>query len=245
MDDGAFCPLCSGRMSYTWRTQEQLGDFTCAECKFKRAEPHHRVNSVVDSTFIIDHNVAITPSLPGLHSAYNIVAAFTVAVDVFGMTQTKAAEALTNSGQSKTYINREQRMIVGNSEIIVLHTKHENTSSYNGAFRLALDSTAGSLTVAVVVDHLSYRYLTNSICWLWDTDFEVLNDPRVTRVILGGIHAHDMALRLIYAGYPSNRLRVAPTYSEVAAELQNTSGHTCLLANDVEVVRIKQALKDV
>jgi UDP-N-acetylmuramyl tripeptide synthase len=43
------------------------------------------------------------------------------------------------------------------------------------------------------------------ISWLWDVDFEILRD-RAKAVVVTGIRADDMALRLKYAGLASDRV---------------------------------------
>ena len=50
------------------------------------------------------------------------------------------------------------------------------------------------------------------ISWIWDVDFEALADQQVrfTRVLVSGVRADDMALRLKYAGF-------APSVSRLSA----------------------------
>src|SRR5207248_6408589 len=47
------------------------------------------------------------------------------------------------------------------------------------------------------------------VSWVWDADFEVLA-PRVRHVTCSGTRAAEMALRLKYAGVPSDRIAVEP-----------------------------------
>jgi UDP-N-acetylmuramyl tripeptide synthase len=46
------------------------------------------------------------------------------------------------------------------------------------------------------------------VSWLWDVDFEMLRD-RAGAVVVTGIRADDMALRLKYAGLAPDRVTVA------------------------------------
>jgi UDP-N-acetylmuramyl tripeptide synthase len=45
------------------------------------------------------------------------------------------------------------------------------------------------------------------VSWLWDVDFELLQD-RVNAAVCSGIRAEDMAVRLKYAGVEPGRIRV-------------------------------------
>ena len=55
------------------------------------------------------------------------------------------------------------------------------------------------------------------ISWIWDVDFEALaaQQARFTRILVSGVRADDMALRLKYAGFVSDRIEVIRTYEEL------------------------------
>ena len=59
------------------------------------------------------------------------------------------------------------------------------------------------------------------ISWIWDVDFETLADQRnrFTRILVSGVRADDMALRLKYAGFPSDRLEVIRDYDRLLGEV--------------------------
>jgi UDP-N-acetylmuramyl tripeptide synthase len=50
------------------------------------------------------------------------------------------------------------------------------------------------------------------VSWVWDADFEMLAG-RVRRVTCAGTRAAEMAVRLKYAGVPTDRLHVVPGVS--------------------------------
>ena len=58
------------------------------------------------------------------------------------------------------------------------------------------------------------------VSWVWDADFEVLA-PRVRRATCSGTRAAEMALRLKYAGVPTDRIVVEP---ELGAGLDRALG---------------------
>jgi UDP-N-acetylmuramyl tripeptide synthase len=47
------------------------------------------------------------------------------------------------------------------------------------------------------------------VSWVWDADFEVLA-PRIRRAVCAGTRAAELAVRLKYAGVPTDRLEVQP-----------------------------------
>ena len=59
------------------------------------------------------------------------------------------------------------------------------------------------------------------ISWIWDVDFEALADQQVrfTRVLVSGVRADDMALRLKYAGFAPERIEVIREYDRLLTEI--------------------------
>ena len=45
------------------------------------------------------------------------------------------------------------------------------------------------------------------VSWLWDAEFEVLKDIQ-KEIVVSGIRANDMALRLKYAGVPTDKIKI-------------------------------------
>ena len=52
------------------------------------------------------------------------------------------------------------------------------------------------------------------ISWIWDADFERLQNTEIERVICAGTRAEDMALRVKYAGVDKSKIFVIPELSK-------------------------------
>ena len=65
------------------------------------------------------------------------------------------------------------------------------------------------------------------ISWIWDVDFEALADQQVrfTRVLVSGVRADDMALRLKYAGFAPERIEVIREYDRLLTEIGSDERH--------------------
>ena len=65
---------------------------------------------------------------------------------------------------------------------------------------------------------LNDRYADGTdISWIWDVDFEALarQSARFTRILVSGVRADDMALRLKYAGFDTGRIEVIRDYENL------------------------------
>ena len=67
--------------------------------------------------------------------------------------------------------------------------------------------TAAPVTGPVVIGINDLDADGRDVSWLWDVDFETLVDERHTGTVLAaGIRGEDLAVRMKYAGLPSERL---------------------------------------
>ncbi len=207
-DDGATCPVCRGEMKYDYRIYNHLGGFACTECGFKRQPPDHAVTEDRGGVYLLDGRYEVTPQLDNPMFAYNIAAAFTVAVEAFGMSGEEAAAAITGHRLSNAFQARLADFSVGGHDGVFMLCKHENSIAYDGAIEAVCRDTSPEKTVIVAVDTLSRKYLANDMSWLWDIDFERLTRDDVKRIVLCGRFADDLAARLITAGVDEQRLTV-------------------------------------
>lgn len=53
--------------------------------------------------------------------------------------------------------------------------------------------------VVFIVDAISRKYFTSEVSWLWDIDFEKLNNNNIQKIVLAGKYVHDLSVRLRYA----------------------------------------------
>lgn len=243
-NDGAVCPVCMSPMDYSRHIAGQVGEFKCGNCGFGGWEAAHSVTDVTDDGgFVIDGRYEVRPQLCNTNYAQNIAAVFTVCVEAAGMDPARTAEYLNgielDNGRTVTFE-------LGGHEGLFILCKHENSMAYNAAIETALASDREELTVTFIVDRLSRKYVANDMSWLWDIDFERLQDDRVKKIVLSGGFAHDLAARLLCAGISSDRLAVVPDLDEMMTELTERARgsiyvFTCFTDQNKFLSRLKKA----
>ena len=99
---------------------------------------------------------------------------------------------------------RAERISIGDVELQVLLMK--NPAGANEILRtLVLEHEELDL-LAILNDRTADG---RDVSWVWDADFEMLA-TRVRRVTCAGTRAAELAVRLKYAGVPTDRLHVIP-----------------------------------
>ena len=84
-----------------------------------------------------------------------------------------------------------------------------------------------------MLDDLGYRKTTEIMTWIYDADFEFLNDESITRIIIGGTRTHDYRLRLLLAGIPAEKLVCAADESLAPSMLLLDDTKTVFILHDL------------
>ena len=220
-DDGAFCPVCKQRMSYTCRHYNHIGHYSCPSCGYRRRDTAYTITAVdmEKGEMEIDGRYKISLALKSVYNIYNILAAYTVA-RLMGVDGAKIASDMSD------YVLRNGRVITftaGSRRGTLLAAKHENSVAYDLCLRVAREYKDGC-DLMIIVDNVSRKYFTSDVSWLWDIDFETLNTGNVRRIILAGKYVNDLAVRFEAAGIDSGRISLYEDIHEAVASLDNGRG---------------------
>ena len=220
LSDAPYCIHCKTEYEYDYITYGHLGGFRCPKCGYHRREPDVAVTKILaagaDSSDIElsicgrAHEVHV--NLPGGYNIYNAAAAAAVS-HVVGIDEQTAVSAL---GQFECGFGRAEQFKLGQSQARMMLVK--NPAGFNQVINLIAHDT-GTCQLAFL---LNDRFADGTdISWIWDVDFETLADQRnrFTRILVSGVRADDMALRLKYAGFPSDRLEVIRDYDRLLGEI--------------------------
>jgi UDP-N-acetylmuramyl tripeptide synthase len=217
--DRRLCPVCTGRLTYSWTAYSHLGHYTCPTCGWSRPRPDVRVTHATMSKDLAagtrlsvetdDDSATIDLSLPGLYNAYNALAAASTGL-ALGIPLAAIAPLLQGS---EAVFGRFERIPIGQGALVLALVKNPvgfnqvlRTLAGNPPIGTARDSPE-NLTPRAGLDRRPMILIAindlfadgTDVSWLWDVDFECLAEQPY-RVLCSGLRAHDMALRLKYAG---------------------------------------------
>lgn len=210
-DDGVFCPNCKARMKYDYRHYNHIGGYFCDACGHKKQTTDYTVTEADLENGVISVNgkYKITLSFKSIYNVYNILACFSVC-DLVGIAPEQIAEDISD------YVLKNGRIVqyfLGESDGTFLVSKHENSISYDQSIRYIIGQNK-PCGVIIIVDSVSRRYSTGEISWLWDIDFELLNNTCIKQIYLLGAHAEDLRTRFSYTDIPVERISVIPEIDE-------------------------------
>lgn len=206
--DARLCPVCGSPLRYDVVYYGHLGHYACTRCDFQRPTPDVVATSV---ELLGDEGSALTVStpdgvirarlqLPGLYNVYNALAAIAVCSAV-GIRRDLIARGLETFTAA---FGRLERIQVEDRQLFLALVK--NPVGFTEVLRTIL-TPPGRRTLLIPINDLFAD--GTDVSWLWDVDFERLED-RVNVAVCSGLRAEDMAVRLKYAGVSPERIKVEP-----------------------------------
>ena len=218
-NDGYYCPICKSKMIYDYHHFSHVGKYRCSKCDFSRPEPEYAITQIdlEKGKLVINNKAKMNIGFKAIHNAYNMLAAYTI-TSLMGISQKMIVKAL-----DKYLINngRFRRFRLGNTEGTLLISKHENSISYNSNIQYVVDRDE-DVNVLFIVDDISRKYFTSDTSWIWDINFEKLNNEHIKEIVIAGKYIYDMALRFEYAGIDSHKLVLKQTAKEAIDYLRDS-----------------------
>ena len=197
-DDGAFCPVCKARMSYSYRIAGHYGNYKCSGCGLSRVDPDVEVIYCEAGKLLFKNsttgegndNSKMDVAFPSLTNAYNFCAAV-ASVMTAGIDIRDSVQALDGF---KLKSGRVSPLNIGERSGLLLLSKHENSFAYDRSLSWAVEQQK-PCTVIVLVNAISRKYYTSETSWLWDINFDLLADDCVKNIVLAGRYTNELAMR--------------------------------------------------
>ncbi len=201
LSDASHCIRCKAEYEYDYHTYAHLGGFRCPKCGYRRPVPDYSVTEILlmddrHSEVSFKTPAGITPlsvNLPAVYNLYNAAAAFTAA-SCFGINQDVCIKAISDF--SCGFGRMETFPLAGGTRMILV----KNPAGCTQALEYLLHINRPFVFVFCLNDRDADG---TDVSWIWDADFEVLQTIKdhIQSIIVSGDRAHDIRVRLKYAGF--------------------------------------------
>jgi UDP-N-acetylmuramyl tripeptide synthase len=208
--DAKHCRRCGAPYRYERAFVGHLGHYRCPNCGADRPAPDVyatgiELQGISGSRFRVrtgDGELTIDLPLPGLYNVYNALAAI-AAAGRLGI----AGEQISAGLQSvRAAFGRVETIAIGERSLAILLIKNPaGANEVLRTLRLEAEQSGGRLDLWLALnDRIADG---RDVSWIWDADFDLLADS-AGRIHCTGTRAAEMALRLKYAGWPTDRIEV-------------------------------------
>lgn len=227
MTESKFCPKCGRPLNYSWIHYSHIGHYTC-ECGFSRKEPKYAVTAL-SSGLSIDvsiNDLELNTRMSGDYNVYNILASYAVLSEI-GLSDTEIKEGIESfqlsDGRMQYFNNDKQNAMVNLAK---------NPASFN------MSLTIGHNIISEENEAVSYLMALNDygadgrdVSWIWDVDFEHLNNENIDFIICTGSRAEELALRLKYAGISEELISANQNIVHATEQALKDSKHLVAIPN--------------
>jgi UDP-N-acetylmuramyl tripeptide synthase len=208
--DAKHCRRCGHPYAYERAFVGHLGHYSCPNCGAERPRPEVAATAIELRGMDGSRSTVRTPQgeiqldlpLPGLYNVYNALGAVAAGLRL-GVAPERIAVAL---GEMRAAFGRVETIAVAGKPVSILLIK--NPAGANEVLR-TLRLEAGEEQVDLWIGLNDRIADGRDVSWVWDADFELLA-AAVRRVVCAGTRAPEMALRLKYAGWPTDSIEVVP-----------------------------------
>jgi len=206
--DARYCYRCGVPYEYSVVYFGHMGAYRCPQCGARRPDPVVAAEAVEmlglgGSTFTLrtpGGPARVRTVLPGVYNIHNVLAAASCCLHL-GVSLPVVARGIESFAPA---FGRAERIRADGREAILLLAK--NPAGFNEVLR-TVTRTAGPAAGVVLIAINDLTADGRDISWLWDVDFEMLAG-RARTVVVSGLRAEDMALRLKHAGVPPGAMTI-------------------------------------
>lgn len=200
--DFAYCPSCHAKLKYSSYHYGHLGIYECPNCSFRRGKADYEASEVdLNKGYFKIGETKLSLNKNVFFAVYYTLLAYTVC-DVLGI---KKEDILKEINENNKESKRLKKDTIQNRTIEMLESKNENAISYIQSLNY-IKNQKGTKTVIMGFENVSRRYSYNDLSWLWDVEFELLNDPDIDKIFLIGRFKYDVAVRLDYASIDQEKI---------------------------------------
>ena len=219
INDMRACPYCGGKLQYEYVRYHHIGKMKCPGCGFASPKADYLASPDYEKrcfTVRSDKGEEEYPLInDSVFNTYNQVTVVTLLREL-GLSAENIAKSFSHMSIVKSrYTNVEKNGV----EVVTNMTKGQNPVACSIVFDY-IRSEPGVKEVIVMLDDLTYKKTTEIVTWVYDADFEFLNDESIKRIVVGGVRMHDYHLRLLLAGVPEEKIRCVEHETDAPAELE-------------------------
>lgn len=252
INDVRICPKCHKPLHYNYVRYHHIGNATCEHCGYAspvadyKAEVQFDAGTMQIETPQGEENYNLISN--SIFNVYNQVTAITV-LKTFGFTY----EQIKTSFDSLNIVeSRYSKDTVNHVDVITHMSKGQNPIACSCVFDYVANEPGKKEIILMLDDVFDRKGSSENMTWIFDCDFEFLNHPDITNIVISGVRCLDYRLRLLMAGVDDSKL--VSTDKELDApdylKLNNTDSvfilHELYAESDAMKVRdkVKQKLAE-
>lgn len=220
------CLNCNSKLEYNYYNIEYLGNYYCPNCNFKRPNINYEITNFnyKDNILTINNKNNIYVNNDMLFNLYNISAAFSI-LSEYNLDKDKISTYISEMEKDKKIYNKYK---YNDKNVYVLNNKNENSTTFNQSI-LYTSNDKELKTVVIGWYQISRRYDFDDLSWIYDIDFNLINN--VDKFIVCGPQRYDIAVALKYNGFDENKIIIKEDIYKAKNDIKTSKGNIYAILN--------------
>ncbi len=249
INDMQVCPKCDTVLKYDYLRYHHIGKAYCPECDFKSPDCNYLGTDVkLDDMLVTVKEANDTKDAhyqyklihDSVFNIYNTVATV-AALREFGFSQQDVQEMLNGIEIVKTRFNEKK---IGTYTFIRQMSKEKNALASSRVFDY-VSGRPGNKELVLMMNCLGdTKTWSENMCWLYDCDFEFLNNDSIKNIVITGERYKDYYLRLKMAGVPDERITAVPDEHDIPSGLKLFPGSNVYLFYGTDSLELSYEIAD-
>ena len=202
------CPKCNSKIEYEFRHYRHVGRFKCPKCGLTNFKSKYTWESIKGDNLILngDKYHIISNDIFNLYNEIMIIGLFRE----IGFKPAEIDKFLHTVNIPKS---REGYDEIDGIKIYRKCGKGQNGTAPSIIFESIMKNKNNKELVLIMDAEIGF-HAQATMTWLYDNDFELLNDKSVHKIILTGENTLDYKLRLLLAGIDEKKIIICEDYKE-------------------------------
>lgn len=206
VNDMRICPKCHSVLKYNYVRYHHIGNAYCPDCNFASPKADYAADVDFENLKLTMHENDSETVYPlvndSIFNAYNLTAVVAL-LRQFGISNEQLLPALSHQ---KIVESRFSTETIGSTEVITNMAKGQNPIACSCVFDYVHKAPGTKEIILILDDIYDRKGSSENMAWIYDADFQFLNDENIKRIIIGGVRTVDYKLRLLIAGVDEEKI---------------------------------------
>lgn len=242
INDARICPQCHHELTYDFVRYHHIGRAHCDHCGYKLPDIDYRLTKLdFDAmTMQVEHKGKTSEYRlvsDTLFNCYNELTMLSVLTEVVG-DEDKVRKAIESMEVTR---DRMTCRTVKGRKLQTCVAKDSNAIACSLVFNYVAKEPGRKEVIVNIDEWFDNKESYEILSWMYDCDFEFLNNESIERIIIGGKRCRDVKFRLLLAGVPEEKMFITDREEDVTNYLTYAEGVDIYLLHDMYFISQAQA----
>lgn len=206
INDLTICPVCEHHMEYQFQHYHHIGRASCPNCGFTNPKPDYQITHRHEDHFILNYRqkeYRVNYSSSNVVNLYNVL----VAIVILHSLKFELVDIIEFISNPNFPTSRYEELKINDKTLITLMGKDQNPVAVTRAFDYIrkYDRTK-NIGVILVNQTNAHGQEHENVAYLYDVNFEYLNQPNIKRIGFGTARYLEYQARMEFTGYPKDQI---------------------------------------